>query len=230
MENKKVNAGTLLHKAGDPVKNLEYINNGRVSVVSPAFTIELRKCSVIGLYEQPGEAYRYDYIVSEDCELVSFPFRRMSDMDRIAREYRHDCDMLVEAAASNTLSMLGRYSNLRKRSDNFFKAITRGYNNYRDFCNAHSLEIQSYPLAEESEAFTPDKELPDWLGDYYDQIGIMPASSRKAFYGIHTSLATAIWMWSNSSNPSTRGWTSAICRWPNCAFCATHLLRGKGLY
>ena len=181
-----------MHKAGDPVKNLEYISDGRVSTVSPAFTIELRKCSIIGLFEQPGEVYRYDYIVSEDCELVSFPFRRMSDMDRIVHEYRRDCDALVEAAASNTLSMLGRYANLRKRSDNFYKAITQGYNNYRDFCNAHDLEIQSYPLAEESEAFTPDKELPDWLGDYYDQLGIMPASARKSFYGIHTSLATAM--------------------------------------
>ncbi|MCR5119534.1 MAG: cyclic nucleotide-binding domain-containing protein [Lachnospiraceae bacterium] len=192
MDKNSYKAGTLLHKAGDPVEKLEYIISGKVSVVSPAFTIELRKCSVIGLYEQAGEVYRYDYIVLEDCEVELFPFARMSDMDRIVREHRHDCEMLVEAAAYNALSMLGRYSNLKKRSDNFFKAIKQGYNNYRDFCNAHSLEIQSYPLAEESEAFTPDKELPDWLGDYYDQLGIMPASARKSFYGIHTSLATAM--------------------------------------
>ena len=72
MDKKKYNTGTLMHKAGDPVKNLEYICYGKVSVVSPAFTIELRKCSVIGLFEQAGETYRYDYIVSEDCDNVFF--------------------------------------------------------------------------------------------------------------------------------------------------------------
>ena len=40
-------------------------------------------------------------------------------------------------------------------------------------------------------------------------------------------LSTKHWTWSNSSNPSTRGWTSAVCRWPNCEFCATPLLHGK---
>ena len=192
MEKNSYKAGTLLHKAGDPVEKLEYITYGKVSTVSPAFTIDLKKCSIIGLFEHPAESYHYDYIVSEDCELEAFPYERTSDMDRIVREHRQDSDALVAAAAANTLAMLGRYSNLRKRCDNFYKAVKQDYDRYRDFCNEHFLEIQSYTLAEESEAFTPEKELPDWLGDYYDQLGIMPSDARKAFYSLHTSLTTAM--------------------------------------
>ncbi len=200
METKRYKAGTALHKAGEPVENLEYLTLGKVSAVCPAYTIGLQKCSVIGIYEQPGETYRYDYIVAEDAELASFPFRRMSDLDRIVREHRSDCDAIVAAAANNTLSLLGRYSNARKRSDNFFKALKSGYEVYRALCNEHFLDIQSYPLVEEGEAFSPDKELPEWFGDYYDQLGLMPAVSRKAFYGVHTSLTTAMILESATHN------------------------------
>ncbi|MCR4584664.1 MAG: hypothetical protein K5686_02975 [Lachnospiraceae bacterium] len=192
MEKSRYAAGTLLHKAGDPVEKLEYICFGSVSAVSPSFSIELNGSAILGLYEQPGEGYRYDYIVSADCELEEYAYGRTSDMDRIVIRHRQDADELVLAAASSTLSMLGRYGNLKKRSDNFHKALKEGYDAYRDFCNANALEIQSYPLAEESERFVPDTELPDWIGDYYDQLGIMPRDARKAFFGLHTSLTTAM--------------------------------------
>ncbi|MCR5249541.1 MAG: hypothetical protein K6E50_02915 [Lachnospiraceae bacterium] len=191
MESVTINVGTVLHTAADKADCLELVTSGKVEIISPDFHITAERGSILGLFEMPRENYSYTYIAKETCTLDRYPFRRRSDTDAIVRDRISDSDRLVCANASITLSLLGHYKRSQRRVDTLLKALRKGYSGYRSFCESNSFDIQPWPLVEELENFTPEKELPDWLGDYYDQLGLMPQDIRSAFYSSHTSITTA---------------------------------------
>jgi len=191
MEKLEFKPGSVLHTTADTVATLEYVSSGKVEIISPVFHVTAEHGAILGILEHPGEPYAFTYIAKENATVERIPFKRFSDIDKIVHAHEKECDQLVCATAAMTLTILGKYNNIRKRTDNLYKAMIKSYEIYRKICTEHDLEIQSYELAEDSEAFTPEKELPDWLGDYYDQLGIMPQEVRQSFYGTHSSLTTA---------------------------------------
>ena len=185
------NTGTVIHTEADRVEMLELVTSGKVEIISKDYHITAGRGSILGLFEYPGENYSYTYIARETCTTESYPFRRKSDVDPIVRDRADECDVLVAANAALALSVLGHYKRRRRRADTLVRLIKKGYADYRSLCSENGLQIQPWRLAEELEPYQPERELPDWLGDYYDQLGIMPGDVRKAFYSTHTSLTTA---------------------------------------
>ncbi len=186
-----IKVGSVLHTGADKVEHLELLTSGKVEIISPDFHITAERGTILGLFEFPGETYNYTYIAKEDCTVERYPFRRKSDADPIVRDRADECDVLVSANAALTLSLLGHYKRSLRRTETLRRAIAKAYNDYRRLCSENGFEIQPWPLAEEQERFTPETELPDWLGDYYDQLGLMPAATKRSFYSTHTSLTTA---------------------------------------
>ena len=191
MERINLKAGDELHTDSEIVKSLDYILFGKVEVISPVFQVTAGHGVVLGIFEHVGEPYQYRYIVKEDCTIDRYPFRRKSDVDAIVHDHSDECDLLVSTGAALTLNILGQYQRRKRRAESFRKTLVKSYTEYRNLCAKHSLEIQPWALAEESEPFQPERELPDWMGDYYDQLGLMPQDVKRAFYSTHTSLTTA---------------------------------------
>ena len=191
MERINLKAGDELHTDSEIVKSLDYILFGKIEIISPVFQVTAGHGVVLGIFEHVGEPYQYRYVVKEDCTIDRYPFRRKSDVDAIVHDHSDECDLLVSTGAALTLNILGQYQRTKRRTETFRKTLVRSYNEYRSLCAKYSLEIQPWPLAEESEPFQPERELPEWMGDYYDQLGLMPQDVKKAFYSTHTSLTTA---------------------------------------
>ena len=191
MERINLKAGDELHTGSEIVKSLDYILLGKIEIISPVFQVTAGHGVVLGIFEHVGEPYQYRYVVKEDCTLDRYPFRRKSDVDAIVHDHSDECDLLVSAGAALTLNILGQYQRTRRRMETFRKTLVRSYNEDRNLCAKYNLEIQPWPLAEESEPFQPERELPERMGDYYDQLGLMPQDVKKAFYSTHTSLTTA---------------------------------------
>ncbi len=186
-----IRVGSVLHTGADKVECLELLTSGKVEIISPDFHFTAERGTILGLFEFPGETYNYTYIAKEDCTVERYPFRRKSDADPIVRDRADECDVLVSANAALALSFLGHYKRSLRRTETLRRAITKAYNDYRRLCSENGFVIQPWPLAEEQERFIPETELPDWLGDYYDQLGLMPSATKRSFYGTHTSLTTA---------------------------------------
>ncbi len=191
MERMEIKAGDVLHTESELVKSLEFIVSGRMEIIAPVFRLSAGHGVVLGIFEHVNEPYQYNYIATENCVIERYPFRRKSDVDAIVQDHSEECDVLVSTGAALTLSILGQYQRTRRRTETFRRTLVKSYNEYRSLCENYGLEIQPWPLAEESEPFQPERELPDWLGDYYDQLGLMPEDVKKAFYSTHTSLTTA---------------------------------------
>ena len=186
-----IRVGSVLHTGADKVECLELLTSGKIEIISPDFHFTAERGTILGLFEFPGETYNYTYIAKEDCTVERYPFRRKSDADPIVRDRADECDVLVSANAALALSFLGHYKRSLRRTETLRRAITKAYNDYRRLCSENGFVIQPWPLAEEQERFIPETELPDWLGDYYDQLGLMPTDIKRSYYSTHTSLTTA---------------------------------------
>ena len=191
MESIELKAGEILHSPADKTEHLELVRKGSIEILSAEGKITAGKGAILGLFESPGENYAFSYTASEDTRLELFPYESASDADRIIRDNLSECDVLVSANAGIALSLLGNYKRTLRRCNKQLKTIKDGYKTYRSLCEAAGMEVQSWPLAEETEPFTPETELPDWIGDYYDHLGLMPADIKRAFYSTHYSLTTA---------------------------------------
>lgn len=194
MKEVKISAGTVIHQAGDAAKSLEYIKSGKIEIKCESFNFSLKAGGIIGILEQSGTPYSYDYIATDDCVLVEYPFSRFSDVNYIVEDYLSSCDSIVASIASMVLSLSSKYRLQKKYSDKFYTTLSDGYLRYKELCGLHRFEVQSFPFLELNSAFNPDKDMPDWVNDYYDQLEIMPSSAKKAFFATHASMTTAyIW-------------------------------------
>ncbi len=191
MKKLDLTTGAVLHHPEEKAETIELIVSGSLDIISSDTQMNAGPGTIVGLLETPAEDYRFTYLARENCVLESYPFDKVSDIDRLVRDNQSKCDELVSANAAVTLALLGHYRRSLRRSDRFCKTITNGYDAYRRLCIANEMEIQPWPLAEGLEPFTPETDLPDWLGDYYDHLGLMPTEVKHAFYSTHSSLTTA---------------------------------------
>ena len=191
MDTVEIKANETLHTTEDVTLCLELVSSGKVEITAGDRKISAGRGAILGLIEFPGENYSFSYRASSDCKLERYPYEKKSDIDRIIKSGSVESDVIVSANAHLTLSLLNGYKRNYRKNEKLQKFITGSYATYRKLCKKYSLEMQSWPLAEEFEPFTPEEDLPDWLGDYYDQLGLMPADIKRSYYSTHTSLTTA---------------------------------------
>lgn len=181
----------LIHSYEQEAHNLELILSGKVEAKSDNLSLTLKKGCIIGLFEYAASPYQFEYKATEDTTVISYPYTKSSDLADIINENFTDCDNIVTACAALTLSISSKYNYFKRNSDIFINVIKNTYETYKKLCNTFNLNIQTLPFLDNYNIYTPEKEVPEWLNDFYDQLEIMPRNSKSEFYGVHPSLATA---------------------------------------
>lgn len=186
--------GEIIHKAGDIADTLDYIISGKVEIRTESASTSVKKGVVLGILEQAGTPYSYDYVAASDVTAVVYPFTRFSDVNQIVDDYFNDCDVIITATSNLVMSLSSKYNQLKRAAHRFYKGLNKQYNRYKELCGMYNAEIQSFPFLENASEFVPMKDMPDWINDYYDQLEIMPREAKRAFFTTHSSFTTAaIW-------------------------------------
>lgn len=191
MKTIQLQKGEVLHKIGDIASTIELIVSGRIELKSPSFNISLKKGTIIGLLENAGDSVSHTYTALEDSTLLVYPYSEISDVAQIIEEQFNNCEVIITANSSQVVSISSKYRHYKKYSDKFCQCIERHYSLYKELCNLYKLDIQAFPYAESLERYVPEQDIPDWLGDYYDQLEIMPKQIKQNFFGSHESLSIA---------------------------------------
>lgn len=215
MEKIKYTKGTVIYKAGEPVSTLGYISSGKVDILCDGFTLTMKPGCIIGLFEQAGAPYSFNYVASEDVTVAEYTYNSSADVSAIVEDFFSDCEMIVTASAALTISAFSRYSYYKKNSDKFINLISSSYNDYKNICSMYRLNIQAFPLADELAPYTPDEAVPEWINDYYDQIEIMPKHIKQDFFGIHASLGTSYLLESSQHIKIFLSMCAEICGYTN---------------
>lgn len=192
-------ANEIIHSAGSTADTLDYIISGRVIIKSGSFSFKAKPGAILGILEQASAPYSYDYYAEDDVVIASYPFTRFSDTNQIVEDHFEDCNTIITSTSGLVVSIATKYRLFQKNADSFYKDIHRHFNRYRELCGLHGLPVQSFPYLETLQEFVPNKDMPDWVSDYYDQLELMPADVMNAFYSTHSSLITST-LWEASSH------------------------------
>ena len=183
--------GTVLHKPGDEVLNLDIIVSGKVEVSIDGFSFTMKKSCIIGLFEMPFTPYSYEYTVIEDVNIISYPYNSADDLHKLSENEFNIGENLVTANAGLALTLSSKFRYLQKYSEKFISSVKESYEEYKKLCAMYKLDVISLPFLDMLQDSSEAAEFPDWILDYYDQLEIMPTGIKEAFFATHPSLVTA---------------------------------------
>ena len=85
MGKQAVQSGEILHATNERVNELEIVIKGSFIATSGSVTLEIPYGSIIGMYETPGEKYRFDYEAKEDAMVVSYSYHSEDNIRAILK-------------------------------------------------------------------------------------------------------------------------------------------------
>ena len=105
MAKQTIVSGDILHASNERVKELEIVIKGSFIATSGSVLIELPYGSVIGLFETPGEKYRFDYEAKEDAMVVSYSYHSEDSIRSLIRSNPQITPMIANAVISSVQSL-----------------------------------------------------------------------------------------------------------------------------
>ncbi|MBQ7463860.1 MAG: hypothetical protein IJS86_03265, partial [Lachnospiraceae bacterium] len=85
MGKKVIEGGELLHSTNERVREIEIVLKGSVTASNSSMNLKLPYGSIIGLFEIPGEIYRFDYETDEETTIFSYGYNEVSDLASIIK-------------------------------------------------------------------------------------------------------------------------------------------------
>ena len=85
MGKQAVQSGEILHATSERVYELEIVIKGSFIATSGSVALEIPYGSIIGLYETPGQKYRFDYEAKEDSMIVSYSYHNEDNLRAILK-------------------------------------------------------------------------------------------------------------------------------------------------
>ena len=101
MAKQTIVSGDILHASNERVKELEIVIKGSFIATSGNVLIELPYGSVIGLFETPGEKYRFDYEAKEDAMVVSYSYHSEDSIRNLIRSNPQITPTIANAVISS---------------------------------------------------------------------------------------------------------------------------------
>src|SRR5574344_1512325 len=103
MERIEISNGELLHASGDNVNSLEFLEKGSIRVSGASCGITINAGSLAGIIEMPGRPYMFDYDVTSDAVLISYPFETIDDICSVISSNADKCGTIAHAAVQSVL-------------------------------------------------------------------------------------------------------------------------------
>ncbi len=132
----EVNTGELLYTTSERVSEIGILLKGAVTVSSSTCSIRLGYGSIIGLFEVPGEFYRFDYEVEENAVIYSYPYRTVEDLCSIIRANQKICPILTETAVTNVRQVHTQVSKIYEVSRQFYDSLVAENAEMEELCTA----------------------------------------------------------------------------------------------
>lgn len=183
--------GDSIHIAGSNCHSLELIVAGKAEMRCDGFQISLKRGAVIGSLEDPGAPYNYNYTALEDTTVAIYEYETESDRTFVVEDRFSNADVLMTACAGQVVGCASKYRYMKKNADRFVQTAWEGYEAYKELCTLINYEIQSFPVLDDMVMFVPEKEIPEMICDYYDQLELMPQETKQSYYGTHESIPMA---------------------------------------
>ncbi len=166
MERIEISSGELLHASGDNVNSLEFLEKGSIRVSGASCGITINAGSLAGIIEMPGRPYMFDYDVTSDAVLISYPFETIDDICSVISSNADKCGTIAHAAVQSVLDAYECVRSLFEENDSLYQEMTTAYEGFPALCASAGEIFKPYTVFQT--LIPPDEpSLQDWEYEYF---------------------------------------------------------------
>lgn len=166
-----VEAGKVIHTAGQPFGSVELITSGKVDLVYPGGKVELGKGDVIGICEICNEVHFFEYVAAEKTTLATYQITSLEALEDLLGKNPDAARIFLCSCFRQITYLLGQCSISELKCSDFYRNLKEDFELYSDLCNRYRVQINSFENMDNlTSRFV--EEAPDlWLSEYYSGLG-----------------------------------------------------------
>ncbi|MCR5651620.1 MAG: hypothetical protein K6F86_10605 [Lachnospiraceae bacterium] len=169
MGKKVIEEGELLHSTNERVKEIEIVLKGSVTASNSSMSVKLPYGSIIGLFETPGEIYRFDYETDEETTIFSYSYNRTDDLASIVKLNPQLAQILTEGAINCVRQVYANNKQIFEDNQAYYNEVVLDNAKLREYCDAAAeVYTPDETIEHLSEPIPPD--LHNWEADFFSKI------------------------------------------------------------
>ncbi|SFP89165.1 hypothetical protein SAMN04487928_1115 [Butyrivibrio proteoclasticus] len=191
----KLEKGQFLHKAGQgKVESVEVVIKGSIQISNAYSSINCNVGGFIGIVENPGDPYAYNYEALEETSVYSYPFNSPDDLPKIIKSNPKIAPILAAQSSEIAAKTCAVYEKQYDDALQEYEQIMADYADYPSLCIKVGEIAKSFP--ELDELIPPEKseKIPNWVIDFSNSLKENEAVLKKTFYGLNIEFATGMIM------------------------------------
>ena len=191
----KLEKGQFLHKADqDTVSSVEVVVKGSIQISNAYSSIICNVGGFIGIVENPGTPYAYNYEALEETTVYSYTFNSPDDLPKIIKSNPKIAPILAAQSSEIAAKACAAYEKQFDDALQEYEQIMADYADYPSLCIKVGEIAKTFP--ELDELIPPEKseKVPNWVIDFSNSLKESEAVLKKSFYGLNIEIATGMIM------------------------------------
>ncbi|MBO6242393.1 MAG: hypothetical protein J6O61_16440 [Butyrivibrio sp.] len=191
----KLDKGQFLHKTEkETVKTIEIVVKGSIQISNAYSSILCGVGGFIGIVENPGTPYIYDYQAVEETTVYSYDFNSRDDIPKIIKSNPKIAPILAAQSSEIAAGVCAAYEKQFDDALAEYEQIMADHADYPSLCIKVGEVAGTFP--EIDELIPPEKseKVPSWVIDFSNSLKENEAVLKKSFYGLNIELATGMIM------------------------------------
>ena len=191
----KLEKGKFLHKADqDTVSSVEVVLKGSIQISNAYSSIICNVGGFIGIVENPGTPYSYNYEALEETTVYSYAFNSPDDLPKIIKSNPKIAPILAAQSSEIAAKSCAAYEKQFDDALQEYEQIMADYADYPSLCIKVGEIAKTFP--ELDELIPPEKseKVPNWVIDFSNSLKENEAVLKKSFYGLNIEIATGMIM------------------------------------
>ncbi|MBO4373728.1 MAG: hypothetical protein J5829_01345 [Lachnospiraceae bacterium] len=169
MGKKVIEGGELLHSTNERVKEIEIVLKGSVTASNSYMSIKLPYGSIIGLFEEPGGIYRFDYETDDETTIFSYSYNQTSDLASIIKLNPQLSQILTEGAINCVRQVYAANRQIFEDVLAYYNEVVLDNAKLREYCDAAAeVYVPDDYIENLKEPETPD--LHNWEAEFFSKI------------------------------------------------------------
>ncbi len=169
MGKKVIEGGELLHSTNERVKEIEIVLKGSVTASNSSMNLKLPYGSIIGLFEIPGEIYRFDYETDEETTIFSYSYNDVSDLASIIKLNPQLAQILTEGAINCVKQVYASNKQIFDDVLAYYNEVVLDNAKLREYCDAAAEVYVADDYIDSLEEPVPP-DLHNWEAEFFSKI------------------------------------------------------------
>lgn len=192
MGNIAIKKGDTIRLADTPLKTIDCIIKGSVTVQGAYEESTLTTGDVIGIIDIENNVHSNTYIAKEDCFLVSYDFTDSTKVKELLSENATIAKCMLTSVIKQLCGLLDSYVFKQFECKNLYTFLNESYAEYKQLCESFGVPAKPLLGLSEVEEIQMDSDIETWMISYYDDFKDLISGNLNDMFITHPSFTIGL--------------------------------------